>query len=317
MPIDQLTILQAVILGIVEGITEYLPISSTGHLILVSALLGLDDPAEKKASVDAFNIVIQGGAILAVLGLYWRRVRQMILGLLGRDAPGLKLLINLIIAFLPAAVIGVFIDDWIESKLFFPIPVTAALAVGGVLMIAIGPWQKRRFHDDEHADPAGSFSFVDIEHLTWRRALVIGLMQCIAMWPGTSRSMITIVGGMFIGLRPRQAAEFSFLLGLPTLGGACIYKGAKNLLSEGPNMFEQLGAMSLIIGILVAMLSAALAIKWLVGYLNKHGLAVFGWYRLVLAALIAILVFGTGWLQIEPPTESIATPAPAPFALTE
>lgn len=317
MPADQLTILQAVILGIVEGITEYLPISSTGHLILVSALLGLDDPAEKKAAVDAFNIVIQGGAILAVLGLYWRRIRQMILGLLGRDAPGLKLFINLIIAFLPAAVIGVFIDDWIENKLFFPIPVTAALAVGGVLMIAIGPWQKRRFHGDEHADPADSFSFVDIEHLTWRRALVIGLMQCIAMWPGTSRSMITIVGGMFIGLRPRQAAEFSFLLGLPTLGGACIYKGAKNLMGDGPNMFEQLGAMSLLIGIVVAMLSAALAIKWLVGYLNKHGLAVFGWYRLVLAAVIAILVFGTGWLQIEPPAESIAAPTPPNPALTE
>ena len=314
---DQLTILQAVILGIVEGITEYLPISSTGHLILVSALLGLDDPAEKKAAVDAFNIVIQGGAILAVLGLYWRRVRQMILGLLGRDAPGLKLLINLIIAFLPAAVIGVFIDDWIESRLFFPIPVTAALTVGGVLMIAIGPWQKRRFHGDEHADPAGSVSFVDIEHLTWRHALIIGLMQCIAMWPGTSRSMITIVGGMFIGLRPRQAAEFSFLLGLPTLGGACIYKGAKNLMGDGPNMFEQLGAMSIIIGILVAMLSAALAIKWLVGYLNKHGLAVFGWYRLVLAAVIAILVFGTGWLQIEPPAEQMTTPLALPAALAE
>ena len=314
---DQLTIFQAVILGIVEGITEYLPISSTGHLILVSALLDLDSPPEKKAAVDAFNIVIQGGAILAVLGLYWKRVRQMILGLLGRDMPGLKLFINLIIAFLPAAVIGVLIDDWIEARLFFPIPVTAALAVGGVLMILIGPWQKRRFHGDEHADPANSFSFVDIEHLTWKRALIIGLMQCIAMWPGTSRSMITIVGGMFVGLRPRQAAEFSFLLGLPTLGGACIYKGAKNLMGDGPNMFEQLGAMSIIIGILVAMLSAALAIKWLVGYLNRHGLAVFGWYRLVLAAVIAILVFGTGTLQIEPPVESLAAPPSPVPALSE
>jgi undecaprenyl-diphosphatase len=241
----------------------------------------------------------------------------MTLGLLGRDAPGLKLLLNLIIAFLPAAVIGVLIDDWIEANLFFPIPVTAALAVGGVLMILIGPWQKRRFHGDEHADPADSFSFVDIEHLTWKRALVIGFMQCIAMWPGTSRSMITIVGGMFVGLRPRQAAEFSFLLGLPTLGGACVYKGAKNLMGDGPNMFEQLGAMSIIIGIIVAMLSAALAIKWLVGYLNKHGLAVFGWYRLALAAVIAILVFGTGTLRIEPAPESIAALAPPPAALAE
>jgi undecaprenyl-diphosphatase len=142
-------------------------------------------------------------------------------------------------------------------------------------------------------------------------------MQCIAMWPGTSRSMITIVGGMFVGLRPRQAAEFSFLLGLPTLGGACVYKGAKNLMADGPNMFEQLGAMSLIIGIIVAMLSAALAIKWLVGYLNKHGLAVFGWYRLVLAAVIAILVFGTGTLRIEPPAESSTAPTIPTPAVTE
>ena len=317
MPIEQLTILQAVILGIVEGITEYLPVSSTGHLILTSAFLGLDETVQQKHAIDAFNLVIQGGAILAVLGLYWKRVRQMMMGLLGKDAAGLRMVINLIVAFLPAAVFGVMLDDWIEAHLFFTIPVVGALAVGGVLMIVIGPWQRKRFHDDAGADNHDAFSFVDIEHLTWKRALIIGLLQCVAMWPGTSRSMMTIVGGMFVGLRPKHAAEFSFLLGLPTLGGACIYKGAKNLLGEGPNMFEQLGAMSLIIGIIVAMLSAALAIKWLVGYLNKHGLAVFGWYRLILAAVIAILVFGTGTLRIEPPAEQMTTPPTLPAALAE
>ena len=134
-----LTILDAIILGIVEGITEYLPISSTGHLILASALLGLDEPPERKAAVDAFNIVIQGGAILAVIGLYWPRIVQMVRGLLGSDAAGRRLAINLIIAFLPAAVFGVLLDDLIERHLFSPIPVLAALAIGGIIMIMLGP----------------------------------------------------------------------------------------------------------------------------------------------------------------------------------
>ena len=287
----ELSIWQAIILGLVEGITEYLPISSTGHLILTSAVLGLNEPAETKAAVDAFNIVIQGGAILAVLGLYFKRVRQMISGLLGKNAAGLKLLLNLFVAFLPAAVFGVLLDDWIGARLFHPVPVIAALAVGGLLMIFIGPWQRKRFKGDEHADPAGTFSYVDIEHLTWKRALIIGLLQCIAMWPGTSRSMMTILGGMSVGLRPKQAAEFSFLLGLPTLGGACVYRMAKNLMADGPNMFEQLGVAPIIVGILVATISAAIAIKWLVGYLSRHGVCVFGWYRLALAAVFAVLVW--------------------------
>ncbi|UCD76131.1 MAG: undecaprenyl-diphosphate phosphatase [Phycisphaerales bacterium] len=310
MPPDQLDILQAVILGIVEGITEYLPISSTGHLILTSAFLGLDETVQQKHAIDAFNIVIQGGAILAVLGLYWKRVLQMILGLLGKDAPGLRMVANLIIAFLPAAVFGVLLDDWIEAHLFFPIPVIAALAVGGLLMIVIGPWQRRRFHDDTRADNHGAFSFVDIEHLTWKRALIIGFLQCIAMWPGTSRSMMTIVGGMFVGLRPKHAAEFSFLLGLPTLGGACVYKAAKNFAGDGPNMLKTLGAAPAIVGIIVAFIAAALAIKWLVGYLTKHGLAIFGWYRLVLSAGILAMIL-SGALTIEPPAEDVPHAAPA------
>jgi undecaprenyl-diphosphatase len=297
--LEQLTVLQAIILGVVEGITEYLPISSTGHLIIASALLGLDEPPERKAAVDAFNIVIQGGAILAVLGLYFPRVVQMLRGLAGRDAIGLRLLINLFIAFLPAAVIGVLLNDWIEQQLFHPGPVMFALAAGGVVMIFIGRWQRRFFHGDEHQDPDDAHSFVDIEHLTWRRALLIGALQCLAMWPGTSRSMVTIVGGMLVGLRPKQAAEFSFLLGLPTLGGACVYKGAQSFLDEGPNLFQQLGLVPVIVGIVVATGSAALAIRWLVGYLTRHGLAVFGWYRLVLCAVLGGLWLA-GMLTIGP-----------------
>jgi undecaprenyl-diphosphatase len=297
--VEQLSVLQAIILGIVEGITEYLPISSTGHLIITSALLGLDEPPERKAAVDAFNIVIQGGAILAVLGLYFPRVVQMLRGLVGRDPAGRRLLINLFIAFLPAAVLGVLLNDWIERQLFHPGPVMFALAAGGIVMIFIGRWQRRHFHGDEHRDPDDARSWVDIEHLTWRRALLIGALQCLAMWPGTSRSMVTIVGGMLVGLRPKQAAEFSFLLGLPTLGGACVFKAAQSFLDEGPNLFEQLGLVSVIIGIAVATVSAALAIRWLVGYLTRHGLAIFGWYRLLLCAVLAAMWL-TGALTIGP-----------------
>lgn len=293
-----MTPLEAFILGLVEGVTEYLPISSTGHLVITSSLLGLDEPAATKAAVDAFLIVIQGGAILAVLGLYRVRVLQMIAGLFGRDAGGRRLLINLIVAFMPAAVIGLILDNVIDinALLFRKIPVLSALALGGVAMIGLGRWQRRFFHDPDDAgatndpDHADAHTFVDIEHLTWRRALIIGLLQCVAMWPGTSRSMMTIVGGMMTGLRPKHAAEFSFLLGLPTLGAACGYSLLKNLRGEGPNMFETLGTVALVVGVLTATISAAFSIKWLVGYLSRHGVAVFGWYRIALCAVLAVLM---------------------------
>lgn len=282
---------EAVVLGIVEGITEYLPVSSTGHLILVSSLLGLDQPPQRRAAVDAFNIVIQGGAVLAVLGLYWPRVRAMTAGVLGRDPRGLRLLGLLVLAFLPAGVLGPLLDDAIERRLFNPPAVIAALAFWGAVMVLIGRWQARRF--ELHPGVA------ELDDLTWRSALFIGALQCLAMWPGTSRSMITIVAAMLVGLRPRQAAEFSFLLALPTLGGACVYKGAKDLLGSGPSLLAGLGPGSVALGILVAAASAALAVRWLVGYLNRHGLAVFGWYRLALSALYVLLV-AAGWLTIGP-----------------
>lgn len=289
-----MTPLQAAILGLVEGITEYLPISSTGHLILVSWMLGLDSP-EVKESVDVFNIVIQGGAILAVLGLYWPRVLQMLKGLIGQNAAGLKLAINIIVAFLPAAVLGVKLDDIIDKYLFSPVPVVAALALGGVWMIGIDIWYKRR-HSRAGENPATARPTDEletpgapgtIESLTIMQALAIGLFQCVAMWPGTSRSMMTIAGGMMLGLKPKHAAEFSFLLGLPTLGGACCYKALKN-----HEQLATLGVTPMVIGILVATISAALAVKWLVAFLNKHGLTAFGIYRLILAAVFGGLVFG-------------------------
>jgi undecaprenyl-diphosphatase len=234
--------------------------------------------------VDAFNIVIQGGAILAVAGLYRARVAQMLRGALGRDAAGRRLLLCLVVAFLPAALLGPLLDDWIETKLFHAPPVLAALALGGVWMI----WLGRRGADGAAAAP------VALEALPLRHALAIGLFQCVAMWPGTSRSMMTIAGGTLLGLRPREAAEFSFLLGLPTLGAACLYKLASNLhrsAAEGtPNLFELLGPGSVALGFAVATVSAALAVRWLVDFLAHHGLAAFGWYRLALSAVLGGLI---------------------------
>ncbi|MGA1044852.1 MAG: undecaprenyl-diphosphate phosphatase [Phycisphaerales bacterium] len=305
-----MTILDAVILGIVEGITEYLPVSSTGHLILTAWLLGLDrDPATKQA-VDAFNIIIQGGAILAVLGLYRTRVLSMLRGLVGKDPAGLRLLVNLFVAFLPAAVLGLLFDDWIEAHLFRPVPVLAALGLGGVLLIGIGPWLRKARHEDADAAMSGAGTSAadpaldrrSIESMTWKRALVVGMLQPIAMWPGTSRSMMTIVGGMVTGLRPKDAAEFSFLLGLPTLGGACVYKAAKSVANHdggAAGFIADLGGIApVVVGIAVATLSAAIAVKWLVGYLTKHGMALFGWWRIALCVVMAIGVW-QGWVSFD------------------
>ena len=277
---------QALVLGLVEGITEYLPVSSTGHLILASALLGLDTP-ERRGALAAFEIAIQGGAIAAVLGLYRARVPQTLRGLAGRDPVGLRLFVNLAVAFAPAALLGPLLDDPIEAHLFRAPPVLAALALGGLWMI----WLGRRGADGGAA----------LETLDARRALVIGLFQCGAMWPGTSRSMMTIAGGVLLGLRARDAAEFSFLLGVPTLGAACAYKLARNLweahASGGANLFEQLGFGAVALGFAVAALSAALAVRWLVNFLGRHGLAPFGWYRIVLALVLGTLA-AAGWLQL-------------------
>ena len=270
-----MTLLDAAILGLVEGITEYLPVSSTGHLILTSALLGLDG-----SGIDAFNIVIQGGAILAVLGLYRARVLGMAQGLIGQNPEGRRLLVRLLIAFAPAAVLGPILDDTIEATLFRPVPVLAALAIGGVIMLKLG---KGRANSSD-TDPAD---------LPLRAALLIGLAQCIAMWPGTSRSMVTLAAGVALGLRPARAAEFSFLLGLPTLGGACVYK----LVKDGDTVLA-LGTPSLVVGILVATVSAAFAVRWLVGFLTNRGLAPFGWYRLALTVVVAA-AWASGWIELD------------------
>lgn len=298
---DTLSYRDALILGVVEGITEYLPVSSTGHLLLANRLLGLDaetpltdadgaplldrkgEVVTLRAAADAYAIVIQAGAIAAVMLLYWSRLWQVLLGFLGRDAAGLRLGRNLIIAFIPAAVLGLLLNDWIEALLFAPGPIAVALAAGGVLMLAVERWRRRR------ATAAGGAALPaprDLVDLGVRQSLAIGLLQCVAMWPGTSRSMMTIVGGYLVGLSPRHAAEFSFLLGFITLTAAAGYKAV----AAGPALFQGLQPGPVFFGCVVAFVSAALAIRWLVGYLTRHGLALFAWYRFALAAAVFALL---------------------------
>jgi undecaprenyl-diphosphatase len=263
-------------LGIVEGVTEYLPVSSTGHLILTSWVMGFgNDPARWQA-VFTFNIVIQAGAIAAVLILYWQRVRQMVRGLLGRDASGKRLVGHLLLAFLPAAVFGVLLADQIEHYLNGPWPVVMALFAGGCLMLAVG--YNTRLRGDEGQS---------VDELHWSTALFIGLAQCLAMWPGTSRSMVTIVAALLLGLRITAAAEFSFLLGLITLGAATAFEALRG----GAMLLEQFSAWALLLGFATATLSAALAVSWLVSFLSRRGVAPFGWYRLIIALLLTVLLW--------------------------
>jgi undecaprenyl-diphosphatase len=311
-----LTTIQAIALGLVEGITEYLPVSSTGHLILASGLMGLNRDAAIKDAVDDFNIIIQGGAILAVVGLYFPRFVQMLRGLMGKDPAGLRLFINICIAFTPAAGVGFIFSKKIKAALFHPGPVIAALIVGGIFMIVLDVLviSKRRRSSGSGSSNAGSAGD-DVSRMSPGQALTVGLMQMFAMWPGTSRSMMTIAGGVISGLTPRAAAEFSFLLGVPTLLAATGYDLFKNLRHAAktgePNLFETLGWTPVFIGMLVAAISAAFAVKWLVGFLNKHGLTPFGIYRILLGLLL-LGAINRGMVTIEPPATTVpAAPSAA------
>jgi undecaprenyl-diphosphatase len=270
---------QALILGLVEGLTEYLPVSSTGHLLLAQRLMGIDS----STASDAFAICIQAGAILAVLGIYRQRVAQMVMGAVGRNEVGQRLLINLLSAFVPAAVLGLLLEKPIKKYLFGGDewglwPVVAAWFAGGMAILVVSLARRRR-----GTSPTTGF---DLEQLTVRMALIVGLAQCIAMWPGVSRSLITIVGGVLVGLSLPAAVELSFLLGVITLTAATAYDALKH----GPEMLATYGATPLLIGFGAAWLSAVLAVKWMVGYLKSHGMEIFGWYRVALAFVV------TAWL---------------------
>ena len=262
-----MSILIAVFLGVVEGLTEYLPVSSTGHLILASSLLG--DSGE---SGQAFDIVIQLGAILAVLVQYRALLAQRTRGLFTRDPDAVRLFYALALGVLPAAVVGVLLRKAIKAHLFGPGPVAAALIAGGVLMIVIERVRKQR----------GIHGLDGLEHVTPRRALLVGLGQCVAMWPGSSRSMCTIVAGQLTGLSTATAAEFSFLLGLPTLGAATVYEAYKSRAA----LSADVGVVSLVVGLVVSFLVAWLVIAAFIRYLQRRGLEPFGYYRILLGIVV-------------------------------
>ncbi len=283
---------QAILLGLIEGITEYLPVSSTGHLIVAQRLMHIGTlSAADKLAADCFAICIQGGAILAVLGLYWRHVWKMIKGVFGQDPEGFKLAMSILIGFLPAAVFGLLLNDIIEEKLFGLWPVIFAWIVGGFAILWTVNWRRKN-------PPRGNGR--DILKLAWQSALFIGFLQCIAMWPGTSRSLMTICGGLIVGLSIKSAVEYSFLLGVLTLSAATVKKAVWKIEGAGEQfdvwfggsklMWETYGAGPLIVGIVAATVSAAFAVKWLVKYLQSHGLAVFGYYRIALGIIIGGLL---------------------------
>jgi undecaprenyl-diphosphatase len=268
---------QALVLGVVEGLTEYLPVSSTGHLILASRAMGLGTEGATKEVSDSYTIVIQLGAILAVAAVYGRHLLDMGLGLLGRNRMGLKLFLSLCTAFLPAAVIGLLAMDLIKSALFGLWPVAFAWLAGGVALVIWGDRSR-----DGHGDEGLAMS-----DLTPRKALVIGLLQTLAVWPGTSRSLVTILGGRLVGLTLRDSVIFSFLLGMMTLGAST----GKDLLSHGGDLIDAYGIGNILLGMGTAALSAWLAVKGMVAYLKRHGLKAFGVYRILLALGTGLLIW--------------------------
>jgi undecaprenyl-diphosphatase len=232
-------------------------------------------PLTLKLAADTYAVVIQVGAIAAVVLMYWHQFVNMLLGLFGRSSAGFRLLRNVLLAFLPVGIAGFLLHDLIDRYLFSVGAVIAALVGGALLMLWAERWRRMNYS-------GVGFSKGNPADLSPRKALGIGLAQCFALWPGTSRSMVTIVGGYLAGLPPVKAAEFSFLVGLPTLAGAAVYKSIKS----GPAMIEVFGWSSVLLGGFIAAISAALAVKFLVTFLSRNGLALFAYYRLILAAVL-------------------------------
>lgn len=261
----------AVLLGIVEGLTEWLPISSTGHLTVTQDLLGING-----AAANSYAIAIQAGAILAVLLLYRSRFAGMLRGMLGQDATGRRTLVAVAVATLPAVVVALSFENFIKERLFGPWPVVAAWLAGGVAILFVA--QHRR-----NVSPTAGAALATLD---WRGALIIGLAQTLALWPGVSRSLVTILAATAVGLSVPAAVEFSFLLGFVVLGGATLYETA----SSGSEMLAAYGLATPLLGLAVAFVSALVAMRWMIEYLNRHGLEAFGWYRIAIAGVVAGLL---------------------------
>jgi len=276
---DLWTAFQALILGVVEGLTEFLPISSTGHQIIVADLL--DFGGERAI---AFNIIIQLGAILAVVWEFRRKILDVVTGLPTQPSAR-RFTANLLIAFMPAVVLGVIFSDLIHHYLFNPITVATALVVGGIIML----WAEKRQHE-VHAET--------VDEITWQDALKVGLAQCLAMIPGTSRSGSTIIGGLLFGLSRKAATEYSFFLAMPTMVGAAVYSGYKYR-----ELFQAGDLPVFALGFVTAFFFAMIAVRGLLKFIANHSYAAFAWYRIVFGLLI-LATWAFGWVNLTAATAS-------------
>jgi undecaprenyl-diphosphatase len=274
--VDIALLIKAAIMGIVEGLTEFLPISSTGHLILAGALLGFDDDKAK-----VFDIAIQTGAIFAVILVYWQKIRDTIVAL-PNEKQAQQFALNVLIAFIPAVVLGLLFGKAIKANLFTPVMVASTFIIGGFIIL----WAEKR----QAKNPAVARIHA-VEDMSMMDALKVGLVQCFAMIPGTSRSGATIIGGMLLGLSRKAATDFSFYLAIPTLIGAGAY-----------SLYKERGLLSVAdvpmfaVGLLFSFLSAWLCIRWLLKYIASHSFVPFAWYRIAFGIVVLVTAW-TGAIQ--------------------
>ena len=265
---DIVLLVKAAIMGIVEGLTEFLPISSTGHLILAGSLLGFDDDKAK-----VFDIAIQTGAIFAVILVYWQKIHSTIVAL-PRQPKARRFVLNVLIAFLPAVLLGLLFGKAIKAHLFVPIVVASTFIIGGFIIL----WAEKR--------PPGSVRIEHVDDMTPWDALKVGLVQCFAMIPGTSRSGSTIIGGMLLGLSRKAATDFSFFLAIPTLIGAGVYS-----LYKERALLTVADIPLFLVGLVFSFVSAWLCVRWLLRYISTHDFIPFAWYRIA----FGIVVLATAW----------------------
>ena len=284
---DIVLLLKAAVMGVVEGLTEFLPISSTGHLILAGALLGFDDDKAK-----VFDIAIQTGAIVAVIIVYWEKIASTVVAL-PTQVEARRFAVNVLIGFLPAVVLGLLFGKFIKTHLFTPTVVASTFILGGFVILWAEGWGRRPPVaqgldplQPEHADVQPRARIEAVEDMAPLDALKVGLVQCLAMIPGTSRSGATIIGGMLLGLSRKAATDFSFYLAIPTLIGAGVYSLYKEraLLSmDDLPMFA--------VGLLVSFVSAWVCVRWLLRYIASHSFVPFAWYRIA----FGLVVLATAW----------------------
>ncbi len=270
---DVVLLVKAAIMGVVEGLTEFLPISSTGHLILAGSLLGFDD-----AKAKVFDIAIQTGAIFAVILVYWQKIRSTLVAL-PTERQAQRFALNVFIGFLPAVVLGLLFGKAIKAHLFTPVVVASTFIIGGFIIL----WAERR--------PASATRVQSVDEMTPLDALKVGLVQCLAMIPGTSRSGATIIGGMLLGLSRQAATDFSFFLAIPTLIGAGVYS-----LYKERALLSMADLPMFLTGLVFSFLSAWLCVRWLLRYISTHSFVPFAYYRIVFGVVVLVTAW-TGWVQ--------------------